>query len=493
MSVREFVGARYVPEFADPLAWDSTRTYEPLTVVSYQGNSFTSRQYVPAGIDITNNAYWAQTGNYNAQIESYRAEVQTFDGRIDALEDALPTSEFDSANTVKAAIDTEATARANAITAEATARTNADNALDGRIDAEVTARTNADNALDGRIDALEAKTEKTEMVVIGDSWSYHDDGSAVPNMWDIQVAKALHLNLHNYARGSVGYSRDRTNCFYDQLVTAANDVDPDTVDRVYIWGGLNDVYRTDINWSSFQTYVASTLQKAAELFPDSYIIVAGIQSYQTGDVRNDLSNYLGFSKIALFTAILSERFSDNIRHGKFINLQNLGYFTTSFFQTNGHPTESGHTNIASKMLGGNVRDNGGTFAPSEFSVNGVYIGRPVLTANNVEYRATGSRVQKLGPNLHSINFTFELPNTDAWGSGNSAEIEMYGFPPCPQWVRLLGVQTGTVVTMNPIWKNSTIQTAAANSQQFSKTFSVPISRANFKDNTIVEVFMIYGD
>lgn len=73
--VTQYIGARYVPFFADPIEWDSTRAYEPLTIVLYQGNSFTTRQYTPAGIDINNEAFWALTGNYNAQIELYRKEA----------------------------------------------------------------------------------------------------------------------------------------------------------------------------------------------------------------------------------------------------------------------------------------------------------------------------------------------------------------------------------------------------------------------------------
>lgn len=74
MAVREYVGARYVPLFADD-PWTSTIEYEPLTVVLHEGNSFTSRQYVPVGIDISNETYWTETGNYNAQVEAYRKEV----------------------------------------------------------------------------------------------------------------------------------------------------------------------------------------------------------------------------------------------------------------------------------------------------------------------------------------------------------------------------------------------------------------------------------
>lgn len=74
--VRQYIGARYVPLFAAPAEWDNQRTYEPLTIVIHNGNSYTSRQYVPTGIDITNTDFWALTGNYNAQVEAYRKEAQ---------------------------------------------------------------------------------------------------------------------------------------------------------------------------------------------------------------------------------------------------------------------------------------------------------------------------------------------------------------------------------------------------------------------------------
>lgn len=89
MAVTQYVGARYVPLFAEPLEWDNTKTYEPLTIVYNNGNSYTSKQYVPVGIEITNTHYWALTGNYNAQIEQYRDEVQRYDARITANDTAI--------------------------------------------------------------------------------------------------------------------------------------------------------------------------------------------------------------------------------------------------------------------------------------------------------------------------------------------------------------------------------------------------------------------
>lgn len=75
MATKQYIGSRYVPLFADPIEWDKTRSYEPLTIVIHQGNSYTSRQYVPSGVDITADTYWALTGNYNAQVEQYRRDV----------------------------------------------------------------------------------------------------------------------------------------------------------------------------------------------------------------------------------------------------------------------------------------------------------------------------------------------------------------------------------------------------------------------------------
>lgn len=78
--VKQYIGARYVPIFGrkneNTIEWDNSKPYEPLSVVTYQGNSYTSKQYVPSNIEITDETYWAQTGNYNAQIESYRREVR---------------------------------------------------------------------------------------------------------------------------------------------------------------------------------------------------------------------------------------------------------------------------------------------------------------------------------------------------------------------------------------------------------------------------------
>ena len=77
----QYIGARYVPLFFNnpdgTNEWVQGISYEPLTIVTYLGSSFTSRKQVPSGVGSPNlNAeYWAETGNYNAQVEEYRKEV----------------------------------------------------------------------------------------------------------------------------------------------------------------------------------------------------------------------------------------------------------------------------------------------------------------------------------------------------------------------------------------------------------------------------------
>lgn len=114
VGARQYIGARYVPIFGrkdeESIEWDGgVGEYEPLTVVLYQGNSYTSRQFVPVGVEITDTDFWANTGNYNAQVEQYRrdtaAALAAAQAAQDDIDTLLPKSGFDATNTVKAYID----------------------------------------------------------------------------------------------------------------------------------------------------------------------------------------------------------------------------------------------------------------------------------------------------------------------------------------------------------------------------------------------------
>lgn len=79
-----YIGARYVPIIGG--MWNRQTEYEPLTIVMYQGSSYTSKTFVPKGTQIDNTTYWVRTANYDEQVEFYRQEVQQYKKDIDASE-----------------------------------------------------------------------------------------------------------------------------------------------------------------------------------------------------------------------------------------------------------------------------------------------------------------------------------------------------------------------------------------------------------------------
>lgn len=131
MTTRQYIGARYIPIFADPVQWDDDRTYEYLTMVQNAGETYMSKQSVPAGAQLPDisqgeesNEFWVHMSNWNAQIEVYRQEVLQYNGRIttnetdiSTIKGQLPSSSFNSTNTVKKYVDDSVKAVADVIPA----------------------------------------------------------------------------------------------------------------------------------------------------------------------------------------------------------------------------------------------------------------------------------------------------------------------------------------------------------------------------------------
>lgn len=131
--VTQYVGARYVPVFAKPVQWTNDRQYEPLTIVLYQGNSYTSMQYVPIGIDINNEEFWAQTGNYNAQVEQYRQEVREYSKKVATIENTQ-TQQGATLETLKSTTENLGNS-VNVLNTKVETQGETINVLDGRVDA----------------------------------------------------------------------------------------------------------------------------------------------------------------------------------------------------------------------------------------------------------------------------------------------------------------------------------------------------------------------
>lgn len=232
--VTQYVGARYVPLFAEPLEWDKTRAYEPLTIVLYQGNSFTSRQYVPVGVEIDNESFWANTGNYNAQVEQYRQEVKAFDSRI---------------TTNAQAIDTEITRAKNA---EQTLQTSIDTV---KIRAEEAVHNIANGKYNGTI------------VAFGDSIT-RGYGTTDLHSWAWYVANYFGADIKNYAVDGASFTINIPN----QVDTAASDTtyNHSEVKIILIGGGIND---HEFDYVQISSGIEKTINKVKAEFPNAKIYI----------------------------------------------------------------------------------------------------------------------------------------------------------------------------------------------------------------------------
>lgn len=237
---RQYIGARYVPIFGrkgeDSIQWDNTAPYEPLTIVQYQGNTFTSRQYVPIGVDINNTAFWASTGIYNAQIEQYRQEVLQFDGRITDVEDGLDE------------LNDELTTQINDLAA-------------------IVAR---DNPYYGK-----------KSIGFGDS---NMKGLSTGESEDVCAYKQLcnYLGCTYDNRGVNGARFDTSYVTSGGNILAQIDAatsDP-SVRLVVIIGGINDYHYSDYNYGNYNGYVNATLSGAISKFPNADICLIWDQGMQ---------------------------------------------------------------------------------------------------------------------------------------------------------------------------------------------------------------------
>lgn len=92
MALHQYIGARYVPKFYEnslgTAEWVAGVMYEALTVVTWNGNSYTSKKTVPANIGdpSANPAYWVATGIFNQQVADLSDRMTAAEGDITGLQ-----------------------------------------------------------------------------------------------------------------------------------------------------------------------------------------------------------------------------------------------------------------------------------------------------------------------------------------------------------------------------------------------------------------------
>lgn len=84
----QYYGARYVPILTGE--WNATLTYEPLSIVTYGNNSYTSKVNVPLNTPPTGektDPYWVLTGNYNGEIAEINGNITKIKSDIEVLKE----------------------------------------------------------------------------------------------------------------------------------------------------------------------------------------------------------------------------------------------------------------------------------------------------------------------------------------------------------------------------------------------------------------------
>lgn len=228
MATRQYIGARYVPKFYEngvgSSEWTANTAYEPLTIVTRNGNSYTSKKEVPATAGAPEAApeYWASTGIYNQQIDIYREEVADVAERVTAVESDL------------------------------------------------------------------SLIKNRRFIFIGDSWFRYHSGNDYTHFMDMVYSALNLTQGSDYyeiAAGGYGFIGDENQGrTWLSLLQAATIADPETITDIYIFGGINDRPYTQ---AAIETAISSFAAYTKNRFPNAKIKL-GCISWTQNSVYNGI-------------------------------------------------------------------------------------------------------------------------------------------------------------------------------------------------------------
>lgn len=286
-----YTGMRYVPVFADPAEWSSANSYEPLEIVIHKGNSYTSKTFVPVGIDISDPQYWVLTGNYNAQVEQYRQDVAN-------VKDQISTANADISK-----INTQI----------------------GKINTQ--------------IDEIETELRDGIYLCLGDSWVAE---GTIANI----VAKQKNLTLINKAVSGASFTAftSYVKTITEEINEAVSQIsDKSLVKLVTLVAGVNDVsHHDEINQTAINSAATQALKSIRANFPNAEIVFAADAPYST--------NFLSLSHY--YYAVDQMQRISYYQQVRFVNLYGMFNNSSYYKEDNLHPNIPGYGLVASMLLGG---------------------------------------------------------------------------------------------------------------------------------------------
>lgn len=315
----QYIGARYVPKFAEPLEWQAGTQYENLMIVTYNNNTYTSKKPVPAGINPSNSEYWALTGNFNAQLTQVQEDVNALDGRVETNETNISTLQK-GAVTVTQEIE--------------------------EINQQIETMSTELDELEGRVNDLNTVRNRS-FIFIGDSYNREEHNGG----WSKYIIENLGLSIgqNAFTIGTSGAGFGVTPSYMEgieEMITQVSQTGKmDNISDVVIAGGANDWKASDVEIAAGMT---NCITKIKQQFRNAKVwIIACGWSYENDDIRNGLVN--AYNSYAI--------------HGKdatVVELYTLLLDPHFLEEDMVHPTQSGMEKLASliqnTLMGGNYQN-----------------------------------------------------------------------------------------------------------------------------------------
>lgn len=321
---KQYIGARYVPKFYNrgddtgSAEWKANVPYEAMTIVTYLGNSYTSRIPVPAeiGAPNINGKYWVLTGSYNEQVEGYRRDVVGYRAEVVEYKDDV-----------------------DKLTVEV-----ADNK---------TATEEAVNRIDGSIASLSETVNRIKdkkIISIGDSYGVQNsDGDITTFYWEyirrafglVEGTSFFHAN-HSGGGFINGW-------YFNQLSAIAESMDNKTkteITDILFEGGWNDS-PDEYTYTQFTTVIKTVSDFIKQTFPNANVSVFfsgwGLRNNAQGSNVNQLPRAVDwYSSVG------------QVGWGYITNSEYaLHEYNPAFWQSNGtHPNQLGQERLGMYMVTG---------------------------------------------------------------------------------------------------------------------------------------------
>lgn len=296
MAIRQYIGARYVPRFVGQ--WQSNTAYEPLCIVQdSQGNSYTSKKQVPAGIQLSNTEYWIMSANVNAQIEQ--------------LSDSLTDAIADIGN------------------------------------------------LEDDIDNFKGVVRKGKNILFfGDSLTVGTGATDPALRYSTLLAGNLGMTEINYAVGASGFTI-ASNTILMQINRASDAMSADdkaNTPLIFILAGGNDLrHMSSTSISAYGAAVLNAVTACRNSFPDATIILA-----QANQTFNGCATYTQWYWMDYADSLVQRYYADG-RYVKVLHHPGncLSGIESCWASDNIHPNDLGHRQLAGYLtnfiLGGDPR------------------------------------------------------------------------------------------------------------------------------------------